>query len=242
MAATLGSPANGAIIFSDNLSAADGPLAGTVADVGGAWTATASAATPIQIVSGTAAVKTSGQDDYAAFSSSAATTAGASIATSLDINVTAAQANGDYFAHLSSPLATTSAFFQRLFARSTTGGYVLGLVDTSGTGSTITYGTTVLSFNTTYDVDIVWSFVAGANNDTFALTVNSTPYLTHNWTSVTAEPATLEAANLRQGSAGNAPTVNVDNLVVDYAPVPEPGAVGLLLSAMLGLVRLRSRS
>lgn len=237
---TAGSSASAAIVFSDDFSAPDGPLVGTTPDVGGTnWTPTVAAATPIQIAGGAAAVKSSGQDDYAGFTTAVSTTPPGFITTSLDVNVSAAQAGGDYFSHLSNPLGTTSVFVQRLFARSTTGGFQLGLVDTSGTGSTITYGATPLLFNTTYDVDVNWVFVPGANNDTFTVTVNNLPYLVHNWTSATPEPPALAAANLRQGSAGSAPTLSVDNLVVNFTAIPEPST--LILGGMFGLLGVACR-
>ncbi|MEX0614248.1 MAG: PEP-CTERM sorting domain-containing protein [Pirellulales bacterium] len=227
------------IVLSDDFSSPDGPLEGTTPDIStGNWTETASAATPIQIASGAALVKSSGQDEFAAFTTSVPNVAGNGIKTSLDINVSAAQATGDYFSHLSNPAGTTFNFYQRLFARSATGGFQLGLVDTSGTGSTTTWGTTVLSLNAPYHVDVNWNFIAGGNNDAFTVSVDSLPYLAHTWTSVTAEPAQLAAGNLRQGSASNAPTLAVDNLVVSTIPIPEPTT---LVASLIGLVSFAFR-
>jgi hypothetical protein len=193
----------------------------------------------MQIASGAVQVGTSGQDEYAAFTAPLSTAAGR-ITTSMDINVSAAQAAGDYFSHLSNPAGTTTIFLQRLFARSSGTGFQLGLLDTSGTNSATTWGTTDLNFNTNYHVDVVWNFVAGNNNDTFAVRVNNAPYLTHSWTSMNAEPPALAAANLRQGTAANAATLTVDNLVVDG--IPEPAT--LVLAALVGVagVSLRRRA
>lgn len=226
------------IVLSDDFNVPNGPLDGTTPDVGtGNWTPTAAAANPIQIVSNQVALVNTGQDSYAAFSAAVPTTAGLGLLTSMDINMSAASAAGDYFAHLSSPAGTTSVFLQRLFARSSANGFQLGLLDTSGTGSATTWGTTVLDFGTSYHVDIQWNFVAGANNDTFGVSVNGSPYLTHAWTSVNAEPSDLQAGNFRQGGASTFPSVLVDNLVVQT--VPEPSTI--LLGSLMGLSCLAFR-
>lgn len=232
---TCGSSAHAALVFSDDFSSPDGALAGTAADIGGTWAATASAATPIQIVGGAAAVKSSGQDDYAPFSAPVSTAAAIGLTTNLDINVSAAQANGDYFSHLSNPAGTTSTFLQRLFARSSGSGFQLGLVDTSGTGSTTTWGTGVLNLNSPFKVTVKWNFVPGPTNDTFEVLVNGSSYLTHTWTSTLAEPTDLAAANLRQGSGSNAPTLTVDNLTVESV-VPEPTTFALAGAGLIGLI------
>lgn len=216
----------------------------------GPWLQTAAAANPIQISGGRAQLVTSGQDIYGAFGSPAAFADGSSMFVGLTINVTSAQATGDYFFHLSNPAGTSSAFFDRLFARSATGGFQLGFLDTSGTGSTTTWGTTVLSLATDYRIVIAQNFIAGANNDTFALyadptdlavEANNSAYLTHTWTSVLAETPTYAAVNLRQGSAGSAAAVSVDDISVsvtfsEVASVPEPSSVALAGLASLALL------
>jgi hypothetical protein len=234
------SPAVAGLVFSDDFNSADGPLAGTTPDLStGNWTPTAAAATPIQIASGRAIVKTSGQDEYAAFSTPVPTDPGFGLRTSLDINVDTAQAGGDYFSHLSNPVGTTTNFYQRLHVRSSDSGFQLGMLETSGTGGSLTYGTTVLDFDTDYHVDIDWNFVAGPTNDTFDVYVNGVPYLSDVWTSVTAEPTQVSAANLRQGSSVNAALVAVDNLQV--ATIPEPATVALFVIGLVGFVCGRRR-
>jgi hypothetical protein len=255
-AALTASAAQAAPVLSDGFDTyANGNLAGQ-----GGWTATASAATPIQVAGGAdkvASLGPSGQDDYKAFTAPVANSAGTSLYTGADIHVTAAQSGssqlGDYFLHLSNPAGTTSGFFQRLYARSVTGGYQLGLVDTSGTGSTITFGTDVLELDETYRVVLSWDFVDGANNDAFQVYVDptgateavNTPYLTHAWTSATAEPTQLAAANLRQGGGSFAPTATVDDLVVstnfaEAVAVPEPAGLALA-GAVVGALGLGRR-
>jgi len=200
------------------------------------WLQTSTTTTnPIQIAGGQAVLGTSGQDVYDGFSSSVTVADGQSLTTEIQLSITSVQAGGDYFFHLSDPLGTASNFYQRLFAKSTSGGFLFGLVDTSGTGSTITYGTTVLSLSTSYDVVIVWNFVAGALNDTFSVSVDGTNYLNHTWTSALAEPTSLAAVNFRQGSSSNAAGALVDSILVTSS-VPEPQGMALAVAGLLGLV------
>ncbi|MGD9634199.1 MAG: hypothetical protein AB7G28_11360 [Pirellulales bacterium] len=228
------------IVFSDDFNVPNGPLNGTTPDIGtGVWAATAAASNPIQIASQEVALVNTGEDSYAAFTAPVPATAGKGILSSLDITVTAASAGGDYFFHLSNPAGTTSIFLERLFARSSGNGFQLGLLDTSGTGSTTTWGTTVLDFGTKYSVDVLWNFVAGASNDTFAVSVNDAPYLTHSWTSVNAEPAALAAVNFRQGGSSTFPTVYADNLVVTSVPEPTTVVLASLMGACCVLFRRR---
>ncbi|HMO64816.1 MAG TPA: PEP-CTERM sorting domain-containing protein [Verrucomicrobiota bacterium] len=234
-----------AIVFSDSFTKPDQALVGTTADIGGTWTQTGTVATnPLQIASGAVPLATSGQDVYAGFTAAVPNAPGTYVRTRVDINVASATATGDYFLHLSDPLGTASNFYQRLSARAAqlpTGGpgYVLGLVDTSGAGSTISWGTDVLNFGQDYRLAIDWNFVAGPTNDTFALSVGGNPYLTHAWTSALAEPPQLVAANIRQGGATVAPTLTLDNLSVEY--IPEPASAALSGLAGLALAALRRR-
>lgn len=242
----LASAAQADVVLSDSFSYSNGNLVGQ-----GSWTQTSTTATnPIQVASGQVVLNNSGQDVWKEFSSAVTNAAGTSIYTAFDFNISAATATGDYFAHLSDPAGTTSAFFQRFFARSSGAGFQLGLVDTSGTGTTTTWGTDVLNLNTTYQAVVAWNFVSGTTNDTFSVYVNPTSgvegnnpaYLTHTWTSATAEPAQLDAANLRQGANGNFPTLVLDDLVVATQfsqVVPEPASIACLGLGGLALLRRR---
>ena len=158
----------GGTVFLDDFNKSNQPLTGTTPNIGGVWTNVSSTSNPIQIVSNAVVMGAAGGEDALSLTDGIIpTTVGNVIHTGLDINVSSATAAGDYFQHLGD--GSTSVFFQRLFARSSGNGYQLGLVDTSGTGSTITYGTTVLNFGTSNHVDINWTPVAGNSNDTFAL-------------------------------------------------------------------------
>jgi hypothetical protein len=242
VAAALGSSASAAsaaVVLSDNF---DAYTNGNLSTQGG-WTATAAAATPMQVAG--AADKyvqfgTSGQDEYKAFSSVIPHTDGNTLTTSFTLNASAAAAAGDYFIHLSDPVGTASNFYQRLFIKSSGTGYQLGLLGSAT--STPGYGSGVLNFNQDYDIDIAWTFVAGAKNDTFVITADNTNYLNYTWdVASAAEPtAQISAANFRQGTAANSGTVQVDDLVIDGI-VPEPTGLGVLaMGAVLAFRRRRN--
>lgn len=237
---------HGAPIFSDDFNS----YSNSNLTNQGPWLATANVAGPIQVSNGRAQLATSGQDAYAPLNSVVSVVDGTSFYYGLTLNVVSAQAAGDYFFHVSNPAGTTTFFYERLFARSSGAGFQLGLLDTSGTGSLTTWGTTELAFNTDYRVVVGQNFITGANNDTFALYVdptdlvvagNNTPYLTHTWTSVNGESTAYAAVNLRQGSSVNAAAVTVDNILVsqtfsDVTAVPEPSSMVLAIGGSLALL------
>ena len=218
----------------------------------GPWLQTAAAANPIQVSSGKAFLITSGQDVYAPFSApnNPYTIAdGTSFYIGLTLNVSAAQATGDYFLHVTPSAGNSFAFFERLYVKSSGAGFVLGYLETSGTGGAVNYGSTVLTFNTDYRTVIAYNAVAGPVNDTASVYVNPTDRSIEAnntaeisldaWTTVSAETNKVAAINLRQGSAANAATLSVDNLSVgttfsDVAAVPEPRS--LFLFGGLGLL------
>jgi hypothetical protein len=174
------------------------------------------------------------------------------------INVSAAQATGDYFMHVTpGPVGNSFDFFQRIFIKSSGAGFVLGYAETSG-GAVASYGSGVLSFGVDHRVVLDYTRVAGALNDTASLIVDPTDlsvegnnpiYVTKSWTSSTAETNVVATINLRQGSASAAATLVVDDLVVgtgytDVSVVPEPSVVALTGLGGLGVVawnRIRRR-
>jgi hypothetical protein len=235
------------IVFSDNFNSyANGNLTN-----GTTWFQTAAAASPVQVNNGTVVLGTSGQDVYSPLTTPTTLSDGQSIYFSLAINVSAAQTAGDYFLHFTPNAGNSSLFYSRLFIKSVTGGFELGWLGTSGGTGLPTYGTTVLSLSTPYQVVMAYNFSATTpTNSTGAVYVNptdpiignNTAYLTANWlTTTTPDTNSIAAVNLRQGTAANAPSLTVDNLVVatafsDVVAVPEPST--LVLAALGGLACL----
>ena len=210
--------------------------------------------TPIQVTNGAAIIGTSGQDVYHAFNPTVYPTAGNTLYYSASMKVTAAQSTGDYFLFVGDPVGTTANFFGRLFAKSTSGGFLLGIqANGGGSSAPVTYGTLPLALSQTYNVVVAYDFATGAFNDTFAVYVDPnstnraslTSYVSAGWLSTTqAEPSQLTEISLRQGSQSNAPTVSVYSLaagssLADVGVVPAPGALALL--GVAGLVGSRRR-
>ena len=235
--------------FASGYSYTDGNLIGpvntaanTIGQGGWAQTGTFTAGNPVAINSGKAILASgaTGQDAWKAFGSDATMTAGTSLLSKINFSMISATTGGDYFFHLGSPAGSTTNFYQRLFAKSTTGGFLLGISANSSTG---TYGTSLLSLNTAYDVVIAWNSITGSSNDTLNVYVNPTdPTLANNsaYTSATwtvAEPSTLNAANLRIGGSSTAPGVQVNTIKVEIIPEPSSGALLVLGGAALVAVR-----
>ena len=219
------------------------------------WKQTSSnTATPIQVTNGAAIIGTSGQDVYHTFNPTAYPTAGNTLYYSASMQVTAAQSTGDFFLFVGDPAGTSTNFFGRLFAKSTTGGFLLGIqANGGGSSAPVTYGTLPLTLSQTYNVVVAYDFATGALNDTFAVYVNPnstnraslTSYVSAGWlTTTTAEPTQLTEIGLRQGTSSKAPSVSVYSLaagssLADVGVVPAPGALALL--GVAGLVGSRRR-
>lgn len=240
------------VVFSDDFnSTTAGNLAGQDGWLQNSTTTTA----PVQANGSTITIGPTGQDLFKDLigGSKLTLTDGSSLYIGMDINVTTAQTPGDYFTTWAPDTTTSTAFNGRTFVKATTGGYVLGYSLSSGTTY---YGTTVLSYGTTYRLVTAYNDVAGTLNDTGALYVNptgaigaNTAYMTAGWTATFAETETIGQINLRQGTAANAPTVVLDNLDAGTAfgdaetfSVPEPTIAVLGGLATLGLVLFRRRS
>jgi hypothetical protein len=190
---------------------------------------------------GFVSLSTSGQDVRRPFT---AVTSG-SVFFDADINVSAAQATGDYALHFTD--GGTGLFYARTYFKSSGSGFVMAEGTSSGTTG-LNYGTTVLNFGQAYHLLVRYDFVSGTTNDTGAIYINPTSMDGSADTSYV--PATLEgidatsiaAIAMRQGTAANAPTLTVDNLrVFSEAAVPEPSTFALLgVAGVAALVRRRA--
>jgi len=187
---------------------------------------------------GIVSLTTSGQDVRHPFDSGQTVTGG-SVYFEADITVSAAQNTGDYALHFSDGGA--SNFYARTYIKASGAGFQMALG--TGSGTPVTYGTTVLNFGQTYHVLARYDFVPGATNDTGALYINptsvdgssDTPYVAATTTGTDA--TTIAAIALRQGTAGSAATLTVDNF--GAFTVPEPGALGLFGAMTLFSLRRR---
>jgi hypothetical protein len=234
---TLSGAAQAAVLLEENFNFTGAlTLNGWTAASGGG-TNPVSAATPSLIysglpssgVGGAASMTTSGEDDRKTFTSQTG-----DVYASCLVNLSAAQATGDYFFMLSSG---TTGFVSRVFAKTNGAGFVLGL---SKSTTTAIYDTTTLNFNTTYLIVIKITKNSGSTtDDVSSLWVNpvlgsaeSTALLT---STATNDQSTVDSVVIRQGTAANAPTLKIDSILVgttwaDVTP-SSPSATGPTISS-----------
>jgi hypothetical protein len=219
------------------------------------WTATSGAGTnSITVNGGAVSLTTSGEDVSKTFTTASPVLAGGTgdVYAGFDLALSAAQATGDYFF----TFAANTTFNGRLYAKSTTGGYLIGAQSTSN--GSVVYGSTVLAFNTSYRIVVDYTAVTGTLNDTVSVYIapvdtSAVAEVTSSWG--TNAEATFTAVVLRQGAAGNAATVSsFDNLIVatDFntaitgvSPVPEPATYAAILGGMalvVGVIQRRRQS
>ncbi|HVE15368.1 MAG TPA: PEP-CTERM sorting domain-containing protein [Chthoniobacterales bacterium] len=213
-------------VHADTLLSQDYSTFTTGALVGqGGWVQLGTIATnPIQVASGAITMANSGQDVATPF---AAVSSG-DLTVTFTLNLSAAQAGGDYFLAFDTS-STATNYNSRLFAKSSGSGYVLGL-QMGITGATPVYGTTELAFGSIYTITLTRTFVAGAANDTGFVNVDGSSYTgLVTWAGTSGEDASLAAIALRQGSAGSAATIaGIGSMTVTTSAVPEPGTVALM--------------
>lgn len=172
---------------------------------------------------------TSGEDDNRAFTS----TNSGSVYFSFLVNLSAAQTAGDYFIGL---FQSSSIFPVRVYARSNgAGGFTFGV----GKGSsTAVYDPSARSFGATYFIVAKYTFNTGSTTDDVvdlwvdpALGGVETPATIANVTGTSTDATSIIAVYLRQGSATNAPTQQVDAILAGttWADVT-PGAATPALS------------
>lgn len=132
------------------------------------------------------------------------------------VNISAAQAAGDYFMDLGEP-NSYSAYFGRLFVKSDGANIAFGILNSSGTGSATTWSASTYSLNTTYLVVVKVNATTGASGLVInpSMTAEPTTEWILNATSATVPSAAgLGEVNIRQGSSANAPTLKLDGIHV----------------------------
>ncbi|MGG5208244.1 GEVED domain-containing protein [Chryseobacterium sp. MIQD13] len=176
-----------------------------------------------------AILTSSGQDVYRSFTSTTLNGTTPSVYSSLIVNVTSAQAAGDYFFALGSGTAQNA----RIYIKSNGTGFSFGIGKTAAVAD---YETTVRPFGSNIMLVLKYEQIAGATNDVVKLFVNPplasepSPDIIH--TPAIADITSLSSVFLIQGTAANAPALQVDavnagttwnsvtSAVYDYGDVP----------------------
>lgn len=168
-----------------------------------------------------AAIKNTGQDAGKAFTGT--NVRSGNVYTSFLMNVSAAQATGDYFFALFDSALNGTNYRARTFIKSSGTGYRIG-ISKSGAVGVAGFNTSDLVFGTTYQVVIKYSIISGTANDSVKLFLN--PVLGSSEPAPTSVAVTTEnditisstvglgGVALRQGTNTNAPTLTLDGLIV----------------------------
>lgn len=168
-----------------------------------------------------AAIKNTGQDAGKAFTGT--NVRSGNVYASFLMNVSAAQATGDYFFALFDSALNGTNYRARTFIKSSGTGYRIG-ISKSGAVAVAGFNTTDLVFGTTYQVVIKYSIISGTANDSVKLFLN--PVLGSSEPAPTSVAVTTEnditisstvglgGIALRQGTNTNAPTLSLDGIIV----------------------------
>ncbi len=177
-------------------------------------------------VGNAATLTTTGQDIYRDAPSSIAS---GNVYVSFLLNVTTAQATGDYFFALL-PTTSTSNYTARTFIKSSGAGFQIGV---SKSTEAVTYAPLTYTFGTTYLIVVKYNFATTTTtDDQISLYVFDSGVPATEPGSPTAGPtagtatdaASLGRIALRQGTAANAPGLTIDAIRVadtwSNAPLP----------------------
>lgn len=227
---SLASIASAAPVLVEEFSYATGTL---TTQSGAVWAAHSGAGTnAIQVATGSIAYAglttsgekatfgfTSGEDVNRGTFSITGSGAGETAYCSLVVNIATAQATGDYFFHMVDGVIGGNLFRGRIFARSSGGGYNLGIRLSSG--DAIQWDATVRTFNVPVFLVEKLTSVSGATNDTASLFINPAldstepaPDLTATASAAADDWANLDLVAIRQGTAANTATGAVDSIRV----------------------------
>jgi len=132
------------------------------------------------------------------------------------VNISAAQAGGDYFLHIGD-LPTGSIFFGRTFVKLDGTKIAFGILNASGgtPAPTATYTASNYDLSTTYLIVVKVNAATGASSIIVNPDLSAEP--STGWTSSTSGTSAVPAAgfttiNLRQGGAGSAATLKIDGI------------------------------
>jgi plastocyanin len=140
------------------------------------------------------------------------------------INVTAANATGDYFFSMLDSALSGLNYRARTFIKSSGSGFRIGVSKSSSAATSAGFNSTDLLFGTTYQIVVKYSIISGTGNDSVKLFVN--PVLGSSEPVATASAVTTESditinattglggIAIRQGSSASAPTLIVDGIIV----------------------------
>ena len=138
------------------------------------------------------------------------------------VNVSAV-GTGDYFIGMSAFYSQTN-YYCRIFIKSATGGYNVGVSKSNENAAGAIYGTTVLALNTTYLIVAKYTFVPGDLNDLISVwafadgTLPATEPVTGEvidyGTNTKADNGDFGFVTLRQGTTGQSPTMTIDGIRV----------------------------
>lgn len=168
-----------------------------------------------------AALQTTGQDVNRGFMNSDSVTTG-SVYASFLVNLSAAQATGDYFFHFGIATDNTSIFLGRVFAKLDNGNVAFGLSKSSTNASVpAVYTTTTYALNTTHLVVLKYTFFPGTADDSVYLFINPVitstepaANLVHGTLTTGTDPLVIKTVCLRQGTGTSAPTLTIDGIKV----------------------------
>jgi plastocyanin len=166
-------------------------------------------------IGGAASLTTTGEDVNRTFTS----VSSGSIYASMLVNVSAAQANGDYFFNLGTNPFSSSVLYARTFIKASGVGYVVGISKTST--PTAVYSATDLPFNQTAQLVVKYKFnTASTTDDSVFLYINPVLGSTEPTPTVIGTvggndiTGGIGAFALRQGSLSNSATLRVDGIIV----------------------------
>ncbi|MGB3018073.1 MAG: hypothetical protein WBC65_09715, partial [Ignavibacteria bacterium] len=129
---------------------------------------------PLSGIGNATTITTTGQDAYVPLSASIDTSNARAVYAFFLVNVSAAQAGGEYFAALL-PATSTTFYSGRVYARDNGGNLNFGITKSSpnDTNNAAMWSTSNYSYNTTYLLVIKYTFASGLANDAVSLFVFS---------------------------------------------------------------------